>query len=309
MKIVYEGTAKERLDKFLQGKLPISRSKIQKLIEDGEIKVNKESVPVHHFLKNGEAIEYNSTEIKEISKPKKFTANPDVKFKVVFEDDNYLIIDKPSGLMVHPTDLMEDHTLANGLIAKYPKLKKVGDDPVRPGIVHRLDKDVSGLILVAKNQKSFDYYKKLFQDREMHKVYTALVHGTIAQPSGEINFSISRSKTKSGRMAAHPSEFEDGKEAITKYELIEQYNHLALLKVEILTGRTHQIRVHMNAIGHPVVGDRIYTQKSIKRSLEVSRTFLHSTELSFVNQEGEKVEYKSKLPKELQDTLDDISTK
>ncbi|MCX6745294.1 MAG: RluA family pseudouridine synthase, partial [Candidatus Parcubacteria bacterium] len=167
----------QRLDKFLTEKLPITRSQIKKLIIAAKILLNGEITNVHHFLNAGDEIKIVAKEIKDITKDKKLEPNKSVKFKVVYEDDNILVIDKPAGLLIHPTEKMEPKTLAAGLLAKYPEIAKVGENELRPGIVHRLDKSVSGLLLVCKTQKAFDFFKKKFQDRKVKKIYTALVHG------------------------------------------------------------------------------------------------------------------------------------
>ena len=296
----------QRLDKFLVTKLPISRSQIQKLIKAGDILVNGQKTSVHNFLQPGDQIKISAKEIKELTTEKKLEPSKKVKFKIVYEDENILVIDKPAGLLVHPTEKMEPDTLVSGLLAKYPEIKKVGDDKLRPGIVHRLDKAVSGLILVCKTQKAFDYFKNLFQKRKIKKIYTALVHGQMERPEGEINLPIERAKGK-GKMAVK-SINQGGKEAITKYTVIKQFKNFSLLEVEILTGRTHQIRAHLNAIQHPIVGDKLYKQKWVKETLELDRPFLHSTILSFKNLDGKKMEFKSKLPAKLYKILKLLSS-
>lgn len=293
IKVTLEQT-NQRLDKFLTEHLPITRSQIQKLIKSGAVLVNKQKVSVHNFLKAGDQINIASKAINDINREKKLTADKNVKFKIVYEDDNIAVIDKPAGLLVHPTEQMENKTLAAGLLAKWPEIKKVGDNPLRPGIVHRLDKNVSGLLLVAKTQKAFDYFKKQFQKRKVKKLYTALVHGVMEKPEGEINLPIARSKTK-GRMAVKSQE-QGGKEAITKYWVTKQFKNFTLLDVEILTGRTHQIRAHLNALQHPVVGDSLYSQKWVREKLILNRPFLHSSFLNFQNLDGKTLEFKSKLP-------------
>ena len=291
----------QRLDKFLTENLPITRSQIKKLILAGKILVNGELAAVHRFLKSGDSLKITDTDIKKITRVKKLEPNPGVKFKVVYEDDNILVIDKPAGLLIHPTEEMEPKTLAAGLLAKYPKIAKVGDNELRPGIVHRLDKSVSGLILVCKTQEAFDFFKKKFQDRKIKKIYTALVHGKMERPEGTIDLPIARSKTK-GKMAVKSQE-QGGKQAITNYTVTKQFNNFSLLDVDILTGRTHQIRAHLNALQHPVVGDKLYTQKWVRARLELDRPFLHASYLSFKNLDGKKLEFHSKLPAKLQNIL------
>jgi len=288
---------KLRLDKFLVKELPITRSQIQKLIKGGNILVNNEQSTVHRFLKLGDVIKIPQKDITQITKVKKLEPNKKIKFKIVFEDNDIFVIDKPSGLLVHPTDKMEPDTLANGLLELYPKIKKVGDDPLRPGIVHRLDKTVSGLMIVCKNQKSFDFYKKLFKTRKIKKTYTALVHGKMERKNDLIDLPITRS-VSSGKMAVR-SKAQGGKQALTKYSVIKQFNHFALLEVQILTGRTHQIRAHLNALNHPILGDPLYKQKNVKQKMDLNRTFLHSTILGFTDMNGQVQEFKSKIPAKL----------
>jgi 23S rRNA pseudouridine1911/1915/1917 synthase len=285
----------ERLDKFLTAQIKISRSKIQKLIKDGKITLNGEKVTPHFFLRSDDKININAKDIKIENISKELKPNKKVKYKIVFEDDNVLVIDKPSGLLVHPTDKMESDTLVNGLIAYYPKLKKVGEDALRPGIVHRLDKDVSGLMLVCKTQKAFEYFKKLFQERKVKKIYTALVHNPMERLES----------SSKGKMLVKSKE-QGGKEAITKYVVIKQFQNFSLLEVQIETGRTHQIRTHLNFINHPIVGDKLYQQKKVKANIELDRPFLHSTKLGFKNLDGKYLEFESKLPVKLNKILKQI---
>jgi len=298
---ITEQANKLRLDKYLVEKLPITRSQIKKLIKAGNILVNNKPATVHHFLKQGDIIKVLQKDINKITKEKTLKANKKVKFKTVFEDKDILIIDKPAGILVHPTDKMEPDTLVNGLLALYPKIKNIGDDPLRPGIVHRLDKDVSGLMLICKTQEAFDYYKNLFKTRKIKKVYTALVHGQMEKPEDTIDMPIIRSKNL-GKMAVRSKE-QGGKQAITKYSVIKQFNHFALLEVELLTGRTHQIRAHMNAIKHPIIGDPLYKQKNVKQKMDLDRIFLHSTVLGFKDMNDKQQKFKSKLPIKLNNII------
>ncbi len=302
MKFTFTNTTKERLDAYLTSQLEVSRSQIQRMIKDGKVTVNDTPTTPHHFLKGGDVIRVDEDDYAERATVKVFEPNPKVTFDVLYEDDNYLIINKAAGILVHPTEQMEPATIANGLIARYPDMKGVGDNPLRPGIVHRLDKSVSGILLVTKTQAAFDYYKNLFKSRTITKKYRALVHGVMEQPHGEITLNISRSKSK-GRMAAHPEGSELGKEARTDYNVLEQFTHLAYLDLQIHTGRTHQIRAHLNAIEHPIVGDPLYKQKNVKQRIDIDRPFLHAYELSFTDQDGNEVTYTSPLPKDLEKIL------
>lgn len=294
----------KRLDKYLTTELKISRSKIQKLIKLGKITLNGEKVTPHFFLRANDKININAKDIKIENKSKEIKPNKKVKYKIVFEDKNILVIDKPSGLLVHPTDKIEKDTLVNGLIAYYPKLKKVGEDSQRPGIVHRLDKDVSGLMLVCKTQKAFEYFKKQFQERKVKKIYTALVHNPMERVEGIINLPLERSEK--GKMLVKTKD-QGGKEAITKYAVIKQFQNFSLLEVQIETGRTHQIRTHFNFLNHPIVGDKLYQQKKVKANIELDRPFLHSIKLGFKNIDGKYLEFESKLPTKLNKILKQIT--
>lgn len=304
MKLTFSGTTKTRLDHFLREHIAdLSRTKIQNLIESGAVTVDGEEVAAHHWLKGGEVIEYTAAEVKELAKEKKFKPNKDIALDIVFETDDYAIINKPAGLLVHPTDGMEHDTLANALVAHWPKIKKVGDDEKRPGIVHRLDKDVSGLMVICKTQRAFDHFKTEFQSRRVKKIYTALVHDPINQPTGTLNFKIERGSR--GRMAARP-ETQEGKEAITHYTVTRDFKNFSLVRVEIETGRSNQIRAHFNAFNHPVAGDKVYTQKSLKETVPLARVFLHSTILGFTDPDGAAKEFTAPLPPELETVLESL---
>lgn len=241
--------------------------------------------------------------------------------EIVFENDNCLVINKPSGLAVHEGGNIVDPTLSDWLKEKYPSIIDVGDDKTRPGIVHRLDMQVSGLMVIAKNQESFNNLKNQFKNREIIKEYTALVHGVIDKEFDIINFPIKRSKD-GYKMAAIPKNTEDlltrkqpksrdkgnidayfkAKEAITKFEVIKRYVNFTLLKVKIETGRTHQIRVHLFSYGHPVLGDPLYYTKKTKTKNEkfnLDRIFLFSDRLSFKDTDNSVLNFGLDMPEEL----------
>jgi 23S rRNA pseudouridine1911/1915/1917 synthase len=287
-----------RIDKFISDKLGVSRSFIQKQIKDGSILVNGESTSAKLIPKVGDIVEI--TKIEQ-DKPD-LSPDSSVTFNIIDETDEYIIIEKPAGLVVHPAKGINKPTLVNGLIEKYPDLIGVGEDEFRPGIVHRLDKDVSGLMVVARTQKMFDHLKKQFQERTVTKEYTGLVHGVIDDEERSINTPIGRSQTKSGKMAAHTGEFEGDRDAKTEYKVLDRIKNYTLLQVTIHTGRTHQIRVHLNSIEHPVVGDTLYTNKRIKRK-NLGRIFLHASKLGFKNLDQEQKKYESELPKDLKTFL------
>lgn len=292
---------KQRLDKFLVNKLPnYTRSQIQKIIKAGHVTVNDKKVTVHHFLKTNDLI---TAALKEEKKPLiKELPEP----KIIFEDENFLVLDKPSGLIVHPTEKVKSGTLVDFLLKHFPAIKGVGEDPNRPGIVHRLDKDASGLMVIAKNQNAFAHLKKQFQNREIFKEYTALLFGSLPKDSGTITFPIGRSKTNRRLMAARPLK-EAGREALTNYQVIQRFKNYTLVKAIIKTGRPHQIRVHFKSIGHGVVGDPIYKTRGLKIKKEYPRIFLHSSKIVFKDFNNQPKEFNSPLPQELQNFLKIIS--
>lgn len=292
--------AGKRLDKFLVEKLSgISRSQIQKLIKGGLIKINSQPAKVHTFLKEGDKIiiEQKEDKIKKIETKKVL---PKINLDIVAENKNFLVINKPTGIVIHPDDVYKKNTLIDQIIEKYPEIKKVGEDPNRPGIVHRIDKDVSGLLVIAKTQKFYENLKQQFKLRKINKEYTALVYGTPSPEAGIINFPIERS-TK-GLMAAKPKN-ESGKKAITEYKTIKKFNHFSLLKLKIHTGRTHQIRVHMKAIGHSIVGDNLYRTRGLEEKIKCPRIFLQASLLGFYDLENNYLEFTSPMPAELEKIL------
>ena len=301
----------ERLDKFLVASLAdLSRSKIQQAIKDGTILLNGEQPSVHCFLKEKDTItfiEKKEAEAKPGAAPVKKSKHDGRKLfkeiKIIADEPNFLIIEKPAGLLVHPTERNETDTLIDWLLEKYPALRKIGENPQRPALVHRLDKEVSGLMLIPKTQDAFDYFKSQFKEHTITKKYITLVEGEINKDEGEINLPIGRSKTKEGLFAAkpHSQQSEKDKKAITRYKIMQRFKNYTLLEVEILTGRTHQIRVHMLAFGCPVVGDALYIKKPSKKT--PGRIFLHATRLIFQNLNGEEKEFNSPLPDKLKEFL------
>lgn len=293
---------KARLDVFLAGKLGnLSRTALQKMIKQGKVSVNGKKVSVHHFLRAGDKVLVSEVEDKKQVTRNKLSKEKLPEISIVYEDDDVAVFEKPSGLLVHPAPGESGPTLVDFLVAKYPEIKKVGEDSKRPGIVHRLDRDTSGLLIVAKNQKSFESLKKQFTEREIIKEYLALVAGSINDDSGLIKFKIARS-TGRARMAARP-ESQEGKMAVTEYEVMRRYANATLVKAKIKTGRTHQIRAHFHALGHPVVGDQVYKIRNVKLRLPLSRPFLHAIKLGYTDLSGKYREFTSPLPDELEDYL------
>jgi 23S rRNA pseudouridine1911/1915/1917 synthase len=310
----------KRLDVFVaEKKKKISRSFIQKMIRGGEIKVNGNISSPHYSLKEGEMVEVAKA-LKKLPEDEKISKKLPAeteglfdKIKIAAETPNYLVIDKPVGLLVHGGESIREKTLVDWLLKKFPALKKVGDDPLRPGIVHRLDRDVSGLMVIAKTEDSFANLKKQFQKRSAEKEYTALVYGSIDGDNREITFPIKRS-TSGYKMAAMPetsrrgnnTDLEGVRQAITSFSIIKKFINYTLLAIKIKTGRMHQIRVHMFAYGHPLVGDDLYSTKrtrEMNKKLNTGRVYLASSRLAFTDLSGERKEYKIDLPDDFKEIL------
>ncbi|MAF13788.1 MAG: RNA pseudouridine synthase [Parcubacteria group bacterium] len=318
---ITEPESKQRLDKFLSLKLKDkTRSQIKKMIKNGLVLINNSPAKVHQFLKTKDQI----TILKDIETKAETTITEKEKIKIdpkiIFENNDFLIIDKPIGILVHPTDAGETGTLVDWLYQKYPELETVGEYQNRGGIIHRLDKDVSGVMMVAKNDQAYYHLKNQFKEREVKKLYLALVYGRANDDPGEINLPIGRNKD--GQFVAHPRQ---GKEkflandrvAKTKYKVLEYIKDYTLLEIQILTGRTHQIRIHLSAVGHPILGDQVYKPRKkflhfLSRRIKVvnpGRIFLHSHKLGFNDLNNNWVEFESALPKTLTDFLNDQKTK
>ena len=206
--------------------------------------------------------------------------------KIVYENEDYAIIDKDENVIVHPAGSIITGTLVNGLLYKYgyEGLSHIGGDD-RPGIVHRLDKDTTGLMVIAKNNESYKYLKGLFETRQVYKEYIAIVFGNFEQKSARIENFMDRDKNNPRKMAVRPS----GRKAISEYEVIKEVEGYSLVKIHILTGRTHQIRVHMTHINHPLLGDPVYG--NVKHNFNLDHQLLHCTRLGFTDQNGEYVTF------------------
>jgi 23S rRNA pseudouridine1911/1915/1917 synthase len=219
--------------------------------------------------------------------------------EVIYKDPHFLVINKPAGLQVHPARVKnasraEPSTLTEWLVKHYPEVKKVGDDPeTRPGIVHRLDKETSGIMLVARDQEYFEYLKSLFQKHEIKKTYLALVHGHPKKEEGVIDAPIG---IKNGTLKRSIHSKKMAKEAVTEYRVVKTFakENTALLEVKPRTGRTHQIRVHLASIGHPIVGDTLYCPK--EKTREHERLMLHAVSLEFINDGGKRVKFETEAP-------------
>ncbi len=267
-----------RLDVFLAEMLPdISRSRIAKLLKGGGGSVNGKVASVHTFLKTGDLVRFENADTERKLAQQD---TPPPPLTIVDEAPDYLVIDKQVGVLAHADAKNEHGTVVDAVLAHDPSIAKVGEDPQRPGIVHRLDKDVSGLMVVARTQKGFDSLKAQFSQHKTEKAYLALVYGEIPKDEGDIKFRIARSKTK-GRMAARPEHEDEGKAAWTHYKVKQRHRNATLVELHIISGRTHQIRAHMLAMNHPIIGDPLYTRAALERNVKAPRIMLQCVSLAF----------------------------
>ena len=319
--------AGQRLDQFLTSQLEgVSRSRVQMLMDQGDVLIDGEREKASMKLRGGEQITITG-EPRPI--PLKATAE-DIPLDVVYEDADLAVVNKPAGMMVHAgsgqsEDARSRGTLVNALLYRFKKLSATGGD-LRPGIVHRLDKDTSGLIVVAKNDRAHAALGEMFASRQMRKTYVALVQGAMERDRGTINAGVARDPVRRTRMTTQPNE--NARSAVSHYEVVrrfaDRFGKFTLVRVRIETGRTHQIRVHMASIGHPVVGDTLYgaagqltdqvaaqaaqskaaRRKAEPERLRLGRNFLHAAKLEFTHPKtGKQLQLEAALPEELEGFL------
>ena len=284
----------KRLDLFVISVIKdLSRMNAKRLIEDGNVKVNSKNSKVSYKVQNGDIIEIHIPEAKQLD-----LKAQEIPIEVVYEDSDIIVVNKPKGLVVHPANGNWDGTLVNAVMAICKdSLSGIGGE-VRPGIVHRLDKDTSGLLIIAKNDKAHINMSNEIKNREVKKVYIALVRGIVAENEATINMPIGRSNKDRKKMAV----VKNGKEAITHFKVIKRFDKYTLLEVKIDTGRTHQIRVHLSEIGHPVVGDEIYSNG--KNEFGVHGQLLHAKSLDFKHPiTGKDMHLEAELPVEFKNVL------
>ena len=287
-----------RLDAYIaKMKSDISRTMIQKLIEEGNILVNGKSKKISYKVQIGDEIELNIPEAKKIE-----LKAENIPVEVVYEDNDIIVVNKPKGMVVHPANGNPDGTLVNAIMAMCKdSLSGIGGE-IRPGIVHRLDKDTSGLLIVAKNDKAHINMSEQIKNREVKKIYIALVRGVVSENEATINMPIGRSTKDRKKMAVR----KDGKEAVTHFKVLKRYNKYTLLEVKIDTGRTHQIRVHMAEIGHPVVGDMVYSNG--KNEFGVEGQMLHAKSLDFRHPiTGKQMHLEAELPEYFEKVLEQLT--
>ena len=271
----------------------ISRMMVKKLLEENKILINGKPEKASYKVKENDCIEVETIEIKEI--PLKAQ---DIPLDILYEDDDIIVINKPKGMVVHPANGNPDGTLVNALMAICKdSLSGIGGE-IRPGIVHRLDKDTSGVIVVAKNDKAHIELSNQIKNKQMKKTYICLVRGNIPDEEATINMPIARSKKDRKKMDVDKS----GKEAITHFKVLKRYNGYTYLEVNIETGRTHQIRVHLSHIGYPIVGDAVYSNG--KNPFGIKGQCLHALRLEFNHPiTGKKMKIEAKMPKYFEDVL------
>ena len=281
-----------RIDKYLAGITDYSRELISKMIADNYILVNGNAVKGSYKVSVGDVITIKDGYVKEMNVSAK-----KMNLDIVYEDDYLMVINKPSGLVVHPGNGNYDNTLVNGLMYYTNNLSDVAKEEMRPGIVHRLDKDTSGLMLVAKNNKTHELLADDFKNKRILREYVALLDGVVPENSAIIDAPLGRSSENYQKMAVKAG----GKRAVTHLEVIKKYKEYTLVRLTLETGRTHQIRVHMAYIGYPVHNDPVYNKK---KSDEFGQ-FLHSEYLKFIHPITKKeLEFRVDFPREFQEFLD-----
>lgn len=284
-----------RVDQYLSTELDLSRSKIQKLIKQDKILVNDKNVNSSHVVNKGDIVFIDDELDFNIT-----IEGENIDLDVVYEDDYLLVINKPSGMVVHPAPGNYSGTMVNALINKF----KLSNDLVRPGIVHRIDKDTSGLLVVAKDDKTHELLSKMIKDKKVERIYYALVDGIIPHETGTIDAPIGRDTDNRQKMMVTDI---NSKDAITHFTVLKRFNNTnqTLIECKLDTGRTHQIRVHMAYIGYPIYNDPVYGKN--KKVTEFGQ-FLHSKKISFVHPiTGKLIEKEVELPKEFGDYLDKMN--
>ena len=292
----------ERIDKFLSKNLnDVSRSRIQKLITEGKVLVNGVRVSKHHRLVCGQEI--NIEDLSTINYGPDITAE-EIDLNIVYEDKSILVISKEAGMLTHPAPGNEKHTLVNALMYHCKNLSELSGKE-RAGIVHRLDKDTSGLLVAAKDENVHHRLSEMFAERKVKKIYIALAEGRFKEDRGEIKLPIGRSRIDRKKMSVA---IDNGRNAVTAFEVIEEFRHAALLNIYPRTGRTHQIRVHLNYIGHPIIADQVYGTRfssKIAKMIGLERQFLHAAKLEFTHPITEKLmEFEDPIPQDLSESLE-----
>ena len=299
------GDAGRRLDLFLAQRVPeLSRTRIQELIREGNVRVDGKMARASHRVAAGEIIE-----VEALPRPAPEAAPEDLPLDLLLVDDDFVIVNKPAGMVVHASAGHSRGTLVNALLHRLGKLSDAGG-ALRPGIVHRLDKETSGALVVARSDKAHEHIAEQFRSRNVRKIYLALVHGKMPRDSGTITLPISRDPRRRTRMTARGSK---GRHARTDWRVVARLDRCTLVEAALHTGRTHQIRAHFAAIGHPVVGDTLYGAPRVLRAGTrnlslLERNFLHASRLGFSHpSSGAWVEVRAPLPRDLRVYFEQIA--
>jgi 23S rRNA pseudouridine1911/1915/1917 synthase len=285
----------QRLDRYLAEHFPeLSRATIQRLIKEEHVRVNGKPTKASYFPVLGDLVEV------EIPAPPSTEPTPEeLPLQIVYEDEDLLVLIKPPGMVVHPAPGHASGTLVNALLAHRPDIVRADLDPARPGIVHRLDRDTSGLLVVAANREVQSKLQKLFKSRQVDKVYLALLYGDLSPDQAAIEAPIGRDPVQRKRMAVVA---EGGRYARTEYRVRERLPGATLVEAHLLTGRTHQLRVHFASIGHPVVGDVTYGHR--RQAIDAPRQLLHAWRLSFAHPTtGEQLTFTADMPQDMADVI------
>ena len=303
----------QRIDRFLASFYKEkSRASWQKKIKNKEILVNNKEVKPDYVLKEGDEVEILEIPAAYDEIPPAPFLKGGVNIEIIYEDDDVIVINKPAGVLSQNAESSKSPSVSDFLVKHYPKIKKVGEDEQRYGTVHRLDKDTSGVMIVAKNNQTFEFLKDQFKNRKTQKVYLALVYGKVNPPEGVIDLKIGRSKTNPNMQTVIDTKKKENiksREARTVYKTIKNFKDYSLLEVSPKTGRMHQIRVHLKAIGYPVVGDKKYFFKKYKNeNLELNRQFLHASELRIKLLDGKDKIFKAELAGDLRNHIAKLSS-
>lgn len=294
----YELTVKNesgRLDKFVSDQIDsLSRTRVKDLVKSGDILVNGQKEKVSYKIQTGDAVKVNVPAVKPLN-----VEAEDIPLDIIYEDKDVIVVNKPQGMVVHPAAGHPDHTLVNALLYHTKDLAK-SPEGFRPGIVHRIDKDTSGLLMVAKNAKARESLESQLAHKTNKRQYWAIVHGNFGEEVGRIDAPIGRKPNDRKKMAV----VENGKNAVTNFTVLEQFKGYSLIMCQLETGRTHQIRVHMDYIGHPVAGDPLYGPR---KTLKGKGQFLHARVLGFEQPStGEWLEFEVDPPQIFQEQLEDL---
>jgi 23S rRNA pseudouridine1911/1915/1917 synthase len=306
---IKEDEAGRRIDKFLKKEFfSYSRGDIIKKIKMGEVLVNNEKIKPSYELKIGDEIQLELSQKKE-----NLFLNSEIKLNIIYEDSQVIVIDKEANIQVHPGYNEKENTLVNALVYNFPEIISIGDGSadswLRPGIVHRLDKETSGVLIVARTQEAFDELKEKFKNREIEKKYLAITWGKFLQKKGIIDKALAKSADHKKQIIANERTKTKTRDAVTEYSVSQEFKNYSLVEVFPKTGRTHQIRAHLASIGNPIVGDKIYGLNMEKpKIVKVKRQMLHAEKLK-LELFGKKYSFKSAIPDDFKKFLKHIDEK